>query len=244
MTNKSLSARLFSSRHAHWLPLVVIAALCFLFFYFKLQRYLTLDMLRAYHLVLAQWTASHYLLAIIIYTMAFTLLIACTIPVGTLFSLLGGFLFGQIAILLAILSTTVGGMILYYAIRYSIGIKVNKKSNGWIKKFKQAFQENAFYYLLMLRLLPICPCWVSNISAGALNVSLKMFLAATVLGITPSIIIYVLAGRSLDKIFSTRDIPLVEIVSAPSIFFPLLGLAFLSLFPVIYKSVKKHRHKR
>lgn len=216
-----------------WLPLFALAALFCAFFYFRLHHYLSFDVIKTYEAAVLQWTSHHYLLATSLYLLIFTLLIASGIPCGTVLTLLGGFLFGYIAILYAIFSTTAGGMILYLSIRTSIGGYIARRTSGWIKKVEHGFQENAFHYLLMLRLMPIFPCWVSNISAGVLNVPLKTFLLATILGITPATLIYVIAGRGLEKLFSMDN---------TSILIPLLGLAILSLFPVIYKQVKKQGH--
>ena len=213
------------------------------FFYFDLQHYLTLQALKTYHLTLIQWTTEHLALAVCLYLISFTLLIAATIPCGTLFTLVGGFLFGKIAIVLSMFSTTVGGLLLYYAVRSSIGPHLSHKSAGWINNLKYAFQENAFYYLLMLRLLPVCPCWICNISSGALNVPLNTFLAATLIGITPATIIYVFTRTEHGQNYYNRY-PLYYPHDKPLCLFSSLGISFLSLFPVIYKSVKKHRRKR
>lgn len=222
-----------------WLPLVILALLFFTFFYFRLHHYLAIDAMKIYQATIQEWTTENYSSATTLYLLIYTALIACGIPCGTLFTLLGGFLFGYVALVYAIFSTTFGGMLLYLSIRTSIGDFIAGRSSGWIKKMEAGFQKNAFHYLLMLRLAPIFPCWVSNISAGALNVPLNTFLCATVLGITPATLIYVMAGQGLDKLLSMDDTPLTTMLLTPAIFFPLLGLAILSLFPVIYKSIKR-----
>lgn len=222
-----------------WSPLILLAILCGAFFYFDLHRYLSFNTIKTYHAAAKQWTNAHYQSAVSLYILAFSLLIACAIPCATVFTLMGGFLFGSIALLYAMFSTTLGGMILYFAVRTSIGEGIAARSSGWIKRMEAGFQQNAFNYLLMLRLVPVFPCWISNIGAGALNVPLRTFLLATVIGIFPSTFIYTMVGRGLDTFFSMRDAPFKDIILTPSIFFPLLGLAILSIFPVIYKSIKK-----
>jgi uncharacterized membrane protein YdjX (TVP38/TMEM64 family) len=172
------------------------------FFFFHLHDYLSFHKIQTYEIDAVKWTATHYLAALSLYVLLFVSLIACGIPCGTIFTLLGGFLFGSIAIIYAEFSTTFGGLVLYLAIRSSIGAGIATKSSGWIKKMETGFQKNAFNYLLTLRLIPIFPCWISNISAGALNVPLYTFLSATMLGILPATVIYVLAGKSLDRIIS------------------------------------------
>lgn len=221
-----------------WSPLILLAVLFLIFFYFDFDQFLSLDHIKSYQLIAQRWSVDHYLITVSLYLLIFILLIACGIPCGTVLTLLGGFLFGNIAILYAILGTTGGGLVLYFAVRTSLGARIANKSSGWIKQMESSFQENAFNYLLTLRLMPVFPCWLSNISAGLLNVPLKTFLTATIIGITPATIIYVLAARSLDKLVSNA-MPLSDIILTPSICFPLVGLAILSLFPVIYKRIKK-----
>lgn len=221
-----------------WLLLGMLALVFILFYYFDFYRYLNLDTLKAYQASAVQWTGLHYQTAASIYIVLLTLLIACGIPCATLFTLLGGFLFGTVAFAYALFGITVGGMILFLAVRTSIGKKLAEKSGGWIETMKAGFQQNAFQYLLMLRLVPIFPCGVSNIAAGALNVPLKTFLAATLLGIAPATLIYVLVGRGLDRVVNS-NMSNYNLMTTPSILLPLLGLTFLCFFPILYKSVKK-----
>jgi uncharacterized membrane protein YdjX (TVP38/TMEM64 family) len=219
--------------------LVILVLIFISFFYFHLYDYLALTTLKHYKTTIEVWTALHYSLAICLYIIIFTGLIACAIPCATFLTLLGGLMFGTIAILYAEFSITMGGMTLYLAIRSAIGSRLAARSTGWMKKLEAGFREDAFSYLLTLRLLPIMPCWVSNIGAGILNVPIKTFITATALGILPSTIIYVLAGEGLDKILTDDNTPILNILFRPSILFPLIGLAVLSLFPIFYKWIKK-----
>lgn len=222
-----------------WFPLILLIILFCSFFYFRLHHYLTFNILKAYQSHAQEWTIAHYKSAVSLYILIYIILVAAAIPCATLFTLLGGFLFGGVAVFYAIFSTTFGGMILYLAIRTSIGEGIVQKSSGWIKKMEHGFQKNAFNYLLMLRLIPIFPCWISNIAAGALNIPMRTFIFATILGIAPTTFIYVMAGRGLDKFIATESTPSLTMLLQPSILLPFLGLAILSLFPVIYKYFKK-----
>lgn len=221
-----------------YLFILIILIILMSFSYFELHRYFTLEMLSRYQQELQNWTKSHYFYSVMIYFILFTSLIACGIPCATFLTLLGGFLFGSIAVLYAELATTLGGLCLFLIVRTTFGHILARSSARWIKKLEHGFQENAFNYLLTLRLMPIFPCWMSNISAGVLNVPVKTFLLATMLGIFPSTLIYGLAGRSLDELLSSQ-IPLSHLLLKPSILLPLIALALLSLLPVLYKSVKK-----
>lgn len=222
-----------------YLFLGLLAVVLTSFFYFHLYDYLTLNTLKNYQTTVQQWTLAHYNLAICIYILTFTGLIACTIPCATFLTLVGGFLFGNIAFFYAVFSTTLGGFILFLTVRSTIGLHITKKSYRWVKKLELGFKQNAFNYLLTLRLVPIFPCWLSNVSAGLLNVPSKTFLSATILGVAPSTLIYVMAGRGLDKILDNNNTPITNILLTPSILFTLFGLVVLSIIPILYKTLKK-----
>jgi uncharacterized membrane protein YdjX (TVP38/TMEM64 family) len=145
----------------------------------------------------------------------------------------------MIAFVYVLLGTVTGGLILYFAVRSAIGGHIAAHTTSWVKKLEGGFKKNAFNYLLMLRLVPVFPCWVSNITAGALNVPLGVFISATLLGVAPATLIYVMVGRGLDKLLALEPSSGLSIFLAPSILLPLIGLAMLSLFPVVYKSLKK-----
>lgn len=222
-----------------WFLLALLTCLLVAFFYFDLKQYLTFDTLKKYHKVALSWTQDHYLPAVAIYLFIFIGLIACAIPSATFMALFGGFLFGSIAIIYATIGTTLGGFILFIAIRTALGKSIAAKSTGWLKNMEEGFHKNAFNYLIMMRLVPVFPCWISNISAGVMNVPIKTFLLATTIGVFPSTAIYVMVGRGLDTFFSSGKTPTVDLLLTPSLFIPLLALAIISIIPIFYKRFNK-----
>lgn len=193
-----LVAYLNFSHFKKWSLLIFLALIFIAFFGLRLHHYLNLATFEHYQLLLQNWTNKHYHAAVTIYLFSFILLVACAAPCSAIFTFVGGFLFGFIAIFYAELSVTLGGLILFFAVKTSLGSHIATQSSKWIKKMEHGFQENAFRYLLILRLVPIFPCWISNIAAGALNVPLKTFINATILGALPATIILVIIGNQLD----------------------------------------------
>lgn len=187
-----------------WILLLTLLLLFLIFFFLHLDRYLSLNVFEHYQLALQQWTHTHYKLAVLFYTVSFIIIVACAIPGGLVLTFIGGFLFGMTAVLYALFSTTIGGVILFFAVRTSLGTYIKAKSSGWIKKLEHGFQQNAFSYLFILRLVPIFPCWVCNISAGALNVPFKIFIQATILGLLPGTFILVAVGYQLEYLLQTH----------------------------------------
>lgn len=232
---------LFFTYVRKWFLLGFLILIFILFHFFHLYKYISFDAIKASQAVIKTWTSAHYILAVTLYLLIFIVMIAATIPGATILSLLAGFLFGSVGILYAILGTTLGGLLLFYAVRLALGKSLQKKPPKWLKKLGSGFRENAFIYLLIFRLIPIFPCWISNIAAGALEVPVGTFVLATVIGVAPASIIYVMAGRGLEKFFATNQSPSLSALLTPSLFFPLLGLAILSVIPVFYKGIKKYR---
>ena len=222
-----------------WFFIGILFCLLFVFFYYHLSQYLTMETLQLNYLKVANWTEHHYYYAVILYVILFTMLIACGIPCATILTLLGGFLFGSIGILYAMVGTTFGGFLLFLAVRTAVSHRITERSPHWIKKLQRGFQKNAFNYLILLRLIPIFPCWISNISAGILNVPMRIFLLATMIGITPSTLVYGLLGRGLDKFFITEQPLNWWFFLSPAILYPLLGALVLALIPIIYRYLKK-----
>lgn len=117
-----------------------------------------------------------------------------------------------------------------------------KKTSRWIKGMEQGFKDNAFSYLLVLRLVPLFPFWLVNIVPALLGVSKRTFVFATFMGIIPGSFVYVLVGNGLGHIFDANQTPDLSIIFDAKVLLPLLGLALLSLLPVVYKFVKRKKN--
>lgn len=219
---------------------MVIAVVIFLFYFYRLDKWLTLDSLQQHYGALNQWTNDHYLVVLGIYLITFIFLIACTIPVATLYCLMGGLLFGAPAIIYAEIGTLGGGLLLFHAVRTSFGADFAKsRARGWIHAIRKGIQENAFHYILLLRLMPVFPCWISNIGSGLLNVSQRTFLIASAIGILPSTAIYVMVGRSMRVILQNNEPLTRDLIFRPGVILPLVALGCFSLIPIIYKHFKR-----
>lgn len=225
--------------------LLILILLAVIVFYFcDIPELVSFSHLQHHYFQLRSFTNAHYAFSVFIYTIIFSLLIACTIPCATFLTILGGLLFNVSAILYAELSTVLGGFILYHAVRTAIGSDLAKsRAKGWLHVVRKGLAQDAYHYLLMLRLLPVMPCWVSNIGAGMLNVPQRTFLIATALGILPATIIYVLIGRGLNEVLDAHQIPAIDMLMTPAIILPLTALAIFSLTPILYKRIKQRRKK-
>lgn len=226
-----------------WLPmLILVLGLC-LFFYFGLYRYLSFSQLALHRQTLLNWKDTHLLLSILLFIACYIVLVAFSFPGASLLTLLGGFLFGITqGTLYVVVSATLGSCVIFLAVKSSFGKVIAKKGSKWVAKLEHGFQKNAFNYLLVLRFIPLFPFWVINIVAGILNVSLRSYFFATLIGIIPGSLVYVAVGNGLGSVIEQGQTPNLGIIFSPEILLPLIGLSLLSIVPIIYKKYKAKKH--
>lgn len=200
------------------------------FFYFDLGQYLSLDSLKANRDTLLQYTTAHYEIAVALFIIVYILQTAFSLPGGAVLTLTGGFLFGSLmGTLFVNVGATAGATLAFLAARYLLRDWVEQKFGDRLGAFQAGFAQNAFSYLMTLRLIPAFPFFLVNLVSGLTRVNLGTYVLATSIGIIPGSFVFAFAGRQLGSINS-----LSEIASPPVLFaFTLLGL--LALMPMAYR---------
>ena len=66
--------------------------------------------------------------------------------------------------------------------------------------WREGFRDDAFSYLLFLRLVPAFPFFLVNLVPAFAGVRLGPFVAATALGVIPASFVYAFAGTGLDSV--------------------------------------------
>ena len=122
----------------------------------------------------------------LIFFIIYVLLVTFSIPGATVMTILGGSVFGPvIGGLLAIMGATAGSLTLFLMARYVFYDAFYLRVGSIPDKIKNGFNENAFTYLLFLRLMPIFPFWFVNIAPAILGVRFFPYLVTTFFGIMP-----------------------------------------------------------
>ncbi|WP_419419516.1 TVP38/TMEM64 family protein [Legionella sp. D16C41] len=211
-----------------------------LFLTLTLDNYLNFSTLKAHHALLIGWTQKHYLSAVFLFITSYTLAVAISIPGSLIFTLLGGLLFGGFAgTIYVVFSATLGATFLFITLQTTAGRwSGGKLFFNKLEVIREGFQKNAFTYLLILRLIPIFPFFLVNISAALLKVPLQIFIIATGIGIIPSSAIYVWLGSGLSYFFSQGKNPDLTIIFSLPILLPLIGLVLLCCLPLLYQRIK------
>ncbi|HET9961714.1 MAG TPA: TVP38/TMEM64 family protein [Nitrospiraceae bacterium] len=204
------------------------------FYFFDLMAYLSLDMLKANRDGLLAFTEAHYVPAVLLFIAIYVTQTALSLPGATILTLTGGFLFGSLwAALYVNIGATAGATVAFVAARYLFHDWVECKFGDRLASLQEGFSQNAFHYLLTLRLIPLFPFFVVNLLSGLTRVRVGTYIAATALGIVPGSLAYTYAGRQLGTINSLAELASPRLLLA----FTVLGLLFL--MPVVYRTFVK-----
>jgi uncharacterized membrane protein YdjX (TVP38/TMEM64 family) len=200
------------------------------FFYLDLGQFLSLQALKDNRDYLLSFTETHSAVAAALFVLAYVAVTGLSLPGATILTLAGGFLFGAIlGTLFVNLGATTGATLAFLVSRYLLRDWVEQKFGKWLIPVQQGFAQNAFGYLMTLRLIPLFPFFVVNLISGLTRVNLGTYVVATALGIIPGSFVYAYAGQQLGTINSLKDIASPGVIGA----FVLLGL--LALVPTLYK---------
>jgi len=227
-----------------FIPLIIIVAIITVAIQLNVLHYLNFSTLKQYHQQLSDYVQYHYWLAVLMFCLSYIVVVMTSIPGASIFSLLGGFLFGSlIGALLVVISATLGATLLVIAVQLAFGEGVAAKIGNKVKFMETNLKHNAFYYLLSLRFLPIMPFWLVNLAAGIFNIKLRDFILATFIGIIPGTFVYVNIGASLTSVFAQNsdEFKLSALIS-PQILIALTLLGVISFIPAIIKSCKKGKN--
>jgi uncharacterized membrane protein YdjX (TVP38/TMEM64 family) len=226
---------------ARLLPLALVAGALAAFFAFGLDRYFSLDALRENREALKAWVAASPVLALGAFILLYTAAVAISFPGASILTLFGGFMFGLVVGVPAIVvAATLGGFIVFYAAKTAAGDFFRKRAKGFVAQMEKGFREDELSYMFLLRLAPVFPFWAVNIGAGALGVSARNFLIGTFFGIIPGTFVFASIGNAAGAAFDAgEDVTLSGILLKPTTLLPLIGLAALALLPILLKRFRK-----
>jgi len=200
------------------------------FVYFDLGQYLSLDSLKANRDLLLNYTETHYAAAVGLFILIYILQTTFSLPGGAILTLTGGFLFGSLmGTFFVNIGATVGATLAFLAARYLLRDWVENKFGDRLSTIQAGFAQNAFSYLMTLRLIPAFPFFLVNLVSGLTRVSVGTYALATAIGIIPGSFVFAFAGRQLGTINSLSEIASPSVLLA----FTLLGL--LALLPIAYR---------
>jgi uncharacterized membrane protein YdjX (TVP38/TMEM64 family) len=222
---------------ARFLPLIIVAGVAALIFATGLNRYLSLEALKENHGALAGFVGERYALAALAFVGVYIAATSASLPGAAFLSLAGGLMFGAVAGTgLIVIGATIGAIILFIAAKSALGASILERAGPTVKRMEEGFRENAFSYLLILRLVPLFPFFLVNIAPAAFNMKLRDFALATFIGIIPGAFAYASAGAGLGAVIEKGgEVSLDGLLTDPKILTPIVALSLLAILPIVLK---------
>lgn len=238
-------------------PLALIGAGMAAFYFSGVHETISLGTVIREHEALAAAVERNILAVAGAYLGVYVVAVALSFPGASLITIVGGFLFGAVVgALLTVVAATAGASIIFLAARTSIGAALRTRAGRFTARLAKGFEENAFSYLLFLRLVPVFPFWLINVAPALFDVRLRTYVAATAIGIVPGTFAYTLLGSELGGLIEaqeaanpgcaaagTCEIDMGALIT-PGFIAALLVLAAASLVPVAIKKMRTGAKER
>jgi len=221
--------------------IIALAAVgVFVFFYFDLGRFLTLDYMKASQARFATLYEQHGTLVVAVYMAIYIAVTALSLPGAVIMTLAGGALFGLgVGTVAVSFASTIGATLAAAVARFILRDWVEEKFGGKLGPINEGIRNEGAFYLFTVRLIPVFPFFVINLVIGLTKMRLRTFFWVSQLGMLPGTLVYVNAGKELAKIDSLSGI------LSPSL---IASFALLGVFPIVVKkimgSVRARRARR
>lgn len=188
--------------------------------------------------VIMNYTEGSFGYVLAVFCFLYLLLQSFAIPGPLVLSILAGTIFGRWLGLIIVSFCATSGASMCYTLSHFFGkgIIVRKYPEKILEANQKITEnkENLFFYLLFLRITPIVPNLIINLSSPIVGVPFKTFYFATLFGLMPANIIHINTGMTIANIKKVG-------LTYDSIVFLLL-LAFLALIPTIFINRSKQKN--
>jgi uncharacterized membrane protein YdjX (TVP38/TMEM64 family) len=245
-------------RRRELVPLAIVAVLAITAVAMGWHRQLSLETLIRHRAAIEGFIAAHQITALVTYFLLYVVVAAISIPGGAILTISSGILFGTlVGGVLAVISATVGATIAFLVAKSAIGEFLTRRVGGLTRKLTEGFRQDAFTYLLFLRLVPIFPFWLVNIVPALCGVRLTTYVSATAIGIVPGTFAFAFFGAGLDGAMAAEETAFRACVAAgtagcslhfdlraaatPQLVIGLVALGIIALAPVAVKRFKATR---
>jgi uncharacterized membrane protein YdjX (TVP38/TMEM64 family) len=118
-----------------------------------------------------------------------------------------GYIFGAVlGTVYTLIGTTSGAFGAFIIIRYFFYDYISLRLKGRLKKLQTYGKSRGVYYIISLHFLPATPFPLINIVAALSDIKASYFIGATLVGITPGVIVYTLFGQQLTHVSKLNDL--------------------------------------
>ena len=173
-----------------------------------------------------------------------TLAMSTGIPGTVLIIVAGGFAFGAVeGSIYSSIGLTLGTLILFLASRYAFGAG-SKHPPALVDKLHHGFERHPVAYTMFLRFVPVAPFGLVTVALAWLRCPLWLFIGASWLGGTVSLIFETSIGAGLgDALARSNGHFGPELLLQRGVWVPLTAIAVLALLPLLVERLTRRRQK-
>ena len=199
-------------------------------------EYVNLATIKRHRDTLLAFTDAYYAASLVIAFIVYAGAVTFSLPGGLVLSLTMGFVFGRwVGTALVVVAATIGATLVFLAARYLFADAARRRMGARGEKINAGFTENAFSYLLFLRLVPLFPFFLVNLAPAFTTIPLRTYVLATAVGIVPGTFVFVNLGQALGRIDSLQGLVSLDVLA---------GLGLLALLALVPAVVQKMRSRR
>lgn len=211
-----------------------------------LNQYLTLDSLEARHESLNTFVEARPLAAAAGFFFAYVTVTALSVPGAAILTLAAGALFGVwTGTAIVSFASAIGASLAFLSSRYLLRDWVKTRFAKRVAIIDHGIAKDGAFYLLSLRLIPLFPFFLINLSMGLTSIRLVTFYLVSQIGMLPGTIVFVLAGTQLVTVRSAGDVLSPGLVGSFVLLgtFPLLARGWLGILARrrVYKGSARSR---
>lgn len=240
-----------------WLPIGINLVLITAIYVTDFHKTLTIEMV-----ALRFGAAQTYLSfdgsawSLVLFIVVHILVAALSIPILSLLTVVSCIFLGVIyGTVVSIIGATLGASIAFLMFRAAAADLLRHERTQAVAQIAERARPSAFNYLLFLRLVPIFPFWLTNLTAAFFCTRLRTFALSTLIGITPGVIAFAFFASALREAMLTQEeacsvakrsdcalnFSALDFRDAitPQIFVLLSALGVLALIPVAWHRMRK-----
>src|SRR6476661_3513100 len=187
------------------LPLAAIIILALVGYFTIGDGGISLESLLRHRATIDTLVGEHRMLAVLAYIGFYIVAVTLSLPGAAFLTVAGGFLFGiVVGASASVIGAAIGATLIFLVARTALGEPLLRLAGPRANQVAKGFRDDAFSYLLFLRLVPVFPFFVVNLVPALAGVRLGPFIAATALGVIPAAVVFALAGTGLDSVIMAQ----------------------------------------
>lgn len=200
-----------------------------LFYVFDLGKYFSLDYIKVSQARFNILYQEHSILVVAAYMLIYVLMAALSLPGAAVMTLLAGALFGRLVGTVAVsFASTIGATLACFVARFLLRNWVQGKVGEKLKPIDDGIEKEGAFYLFTMRLIPVFPFWLVNLTMGLTSIPLRTFYWVSQVGMLAGTFVYVNAGTELGKIESLSGIVNPTLI---------ISFVILGVFPLLVKKL-------